>query len=438
MYGAWSFSGNSGGYAVSIVSGGTTGQAYGLLVIAGTNSSDYAMMVETYVGSHPLLSLAGDGSGSIGYHPSNVTIGWNATGNVTVYAPSSGTALTVNAVSTSGGIALTGAVGSYPITFTDGTHQGGFFISGTTGVEIEFGSITAHGIAFFVGNGSPTFSINNNGNAFIGPPASGPGLTVTTISDNQLILNAQTGGRYTTLGFNVNSVSKLQMFWDNVSGVFYIAPGPGGISVAAPTVTASTLFLQGVTSGGAPAFSMAGGTSNANYCVVCANAAGNANLLLLYGNGQLQLPYYGFGAASFSATGLLISASDERVKTHIRTFPRGLAEILALRPILHGWTPESGIDITGKDDYAGFSAQNVQGVIPEAVGKNRDGTLSLSDRAILAALVNAVKELATFVKSPTVAAAAVAVVNAAITPRPTITTPISLPVPAPAKASPVP
>ena len=71
---------------------------------------------------------------------------------------------------------------------------------------------------------------------------------------------------------------------------------------------------------------------------------------------------------------------------------RGLADVLKLRPILHGYTVESGLDQT-KDDYAGFSAQNVQSVMPEAVGQMADGMLTLNDRAILAAVVNAIHEL---------------------------------------------
>jgi len=42
--------------------------------------------------------------------------------------------------------------------------------------------------------------------------------------------------------------------------------------------------------------------------------------------------------------------------------------------------------------YTGFSAQNVQSAIPEAVGEDDRGYLTLSDRPIIAALVNAVKE----------------------------------------------
>ena len=45
--------------------------------------------------------------------------------------------------------------------------------------------------------------------------------------------------------------------------------------------------------------------------------------------------------------------------------------------------------------YSGFSAQNVQSVIPEAVGQNSNGYLTLSDRPIIGALVNAIKALNT-------------------------------------------
>ena len=84
--------------------------------------------------------------------------------------------------------------------------------------------------------------------------------------------------------------------------------------------------------------------------------------------------------------------SDERIKKNIRPFSRGLSDVIAINPILHGYTKESGLD-QSRDDYAGFSAQQVQPLIPEAIGVNADGMLSFSDRPIMAALVNAVKEL---------------------------------------------
>ena len=49
-------------------------------------------------------------------------------------------------------------------------------------------------------------------------------------------------------------------------------------------------------------------------------------------------------------------------------------------------------------DLIGFSAQNVQKVIPEAVWVSKDDFLGFDDRPVIAALVNAVKELSARVK----------------------------------------
>jgi hypothetical protein len=108
-------------------------------------------------------------------------------------------------------------------------------------------------------------------------------------------------------------------------------------------------------------------------------------------DGAVRFVAYGAGAASFDAYGNIVSASDERLKTDIQPFLPGLAEILKIDPIKYKWSKESGLDT--ENTYAGFSAQNVKGYIPEAVGTNSDGFYSLSDRAIIGALVNAVKEL---------------------------------------------
>ena len=51
----------------------------------------------------------------------------------------------------------------------------------------------------------------------------------------------------------------------------------------------------------------------------------------------------------------------------------------------------TGLDM--KNLYSGFSVQNVQSAIPEAVGSDNKGFLTLSDRPIIAASVNAIKEL---------------------------------------------
>lgn len=86
-----------------------------------------------------------------------------------------------------------------------------------------------------------------------------------------------------------------------------------------------------------------------------------------------------------------------RLKSNIHPYMKGLAEILQLHPALYHWNKE-GQKITnfGPDvEQAGFVAQDVRKAFPEAVGTEpHDGVdyLNFSDRPILAALVNAVKE----------------------------------------------
>jgi hypothetical protein len=97
------------------------------------------------------------------------------------------------------------------------------------------------------------------------------------------------------------------------------------------------------------------------------------------------------GSLITDADGNVTVSSDERLKDISGQFTRGLAAIQGLNPITYHWKPETGYDTINA--YTGFSAQNVQSAIPEAVVTSANGHLSLADRPILAAAVNAIKEL---------------------------------------------
>lgn len=105
------------------------------------------------------------------------------------------------------------------------------------------------------------------------------------------------------------------------------------------------------------------------------------------GNGSVQFLSYGAGTLTTSATGVITATSDERLKNIRGPFKRSLDDIQRIDPISYTW--KKGDDPTV---YSGFSAQNMQGAIPEAVGHNSDGMLTLQDRPILAALVNSIKQ----------------------------------------------
>lgn len=123
------------------------------------------------------------------------------------------------------------------------------------------------------------------------------------------------------------------------------------------------------------------------------NAADSATRMTLSDAGALRLHTYGAGTLQSDASGNITSVSDERLKERIRSFDAGLEALQKIQPILYKFTKESGLD-QSKTDYAGFSAQNVRRAIPEAVNENESGILSLDDRALIAALVNGVNELA--------------------------------------------
>jgi len=111
----------------------------------------------------------------------------------------------------------------------------------------------------------------------------------------------------------------------------------------------------------------------------------------------IQFIGYGAGTATFDANGNISSSSDIRLKTNIKSYKTGLKELLQIKPIQYKWNEKSKMETEGT--YAGFSAQNVKANIPLGTGENKEGYLSLQDRAIMATLVNAVKELNTKVEN---------------------------------------
>lgn len=84
-------------------------------------------------------------------------------------------------------------------------------------------------------------SIDANGALIIAAPTAGSAATITGLagqsvatfngpSDNQVNINALTGGRYSTLNFNNNALVKVSMFWDNtISAFLFNLPGAGVI-----------------------------------------------------------------------------------------------------------------------------------------------------------------------------------------------------------------
>ncbi len=129
------------------------------------------------------------------------------------------------------------------------------------------------------------------------------------------------------------------------------------------------------------------------------NSVGTATLMELTTAGAFRWNAYGAGTITSDASGNLTAVSDTLLKSNVFPFTQGLDVILGINPIQHGYSLASGLDQT-KKDYVGFDAFNVKQVLPQAVGvmqmesgKLGIPTLTLNPFAILAANVNATKEL---------------------------------------------
>jgi len=176
------------------------------------------------------------------------------------------------------------------------------------------------------------------------------------------------------------------------------ASADGGTSDLELTQLSSTYTTSGVRTqdGGLLLERQAGGLSIAAQHasgVIRFYAGGTTLRAQIQTTGTQTWAPYGAGAATFDASGNITSVSDVRFKDRIAPLPYGLAEVVALNPVQHGYNALSELD--REHLYGGFLAHEVARLIPIAVGQDARGYLTLADRPILGAVVNAVKEIAT-------------------------------------------
>jgi hypothetical protein len=117
------------------------------------------------------------------------------------------------------------------------------------------------------------------------------------------------------------------------------------------------------------------GTTSATYGFIVTDSTAVSNL-------QVRDDGYGYLRAAAWTYG-----SDRRMKKNIKYFNGGLGKILQLNPVRFDY-------IRGQTNQLGFIAQDVQGIIPEAVtvADNQTGYLGLKTDFIIPYLVNAIKE----------------------------------------------
>jgi len=99
------------------------------------------------------------------------------------------------------------------------------------------------------------------------------------------------------------------------------------------------------------------------------------------------------GSAAKTGGGSWSSFSDGRLKDLSGEYALGLEEVLALRPYTYRYKDKNPLNILEKGSFIGPVAQEVRGVIPQAVETAGNGYLLVNNEPIFWAMVNAFKEL---------------------------------------------
>jgi hypothetical protein len=266
---------------------------------------------------------------------------------------------------------------------TDATRTSQFGITGVkTGVTQTLVTIDGDGAATFLGPSSPSITvtaINTTGVGIFASTTSGVGVESGTTTGIPAYFTANPS--------TTNDVVNVLLLERDVTGT--AANGLGGdVRFSLETSNGSGLIANKIISKWTDATTA---TATSQLIFTGLNSGATGNILVISGDGSTQMPKYGAGAATFDASGNITSVSDVRLKDVQGYYNGGLNELMNVNPIIYKWNEKSGMEM--KHDYIGFSAQNIQSALGEnAIGVNREGYLSIQDRAILATLVNAIKE----------------------------------------------
>jgi len=85
--------------------------------------------------------------------------------------------------------------------------------------------------------------------------------------------------------------------------------------------------------------------------------------------------------------------SDARLKDVTAPYEHGLDEVVRLQPVRFHYKEGNALDLPTDKENVGLVAQDVKGVIPEAVSEDSSGYLALNGTPIHYAMLNAIKEL---------------------------------------------
>ena len=263
--------------------------------------------------------------------------------------------------------------------------------AGTSEIEVTSTDININPASFILNFGGGTTA-----SAFRFLEPNGSGSNYSSLQSGAQAANAAyifPTGLPAGNGYILASTTGGQWSWTDpttLTGLGYIA-----VTGTSTATGAITLDMSGSD------FTISDGSSTGN--IVLSPSSGQIDLTMdaaaktftatatngyFFNTGTVQMNAYGAGAATFDGSGNITSVSDKRAKHDIKPFTYGLNSILKLQTSSFIYNQDNSNTV-----MSGFIAQDVMKAIPIAVHSNKTGMLSLETNAILAANVNAVKEL---------------------------------------------
>ena len=283
------------------------------------------------------------------------------------------TLLTLGGTGATSVVAIPGTKAGTNATTASVTFAGGIAMAGNSFYGTFLGSDAALATpSALSATGSRSFASTVSGAALMG---------YGTTNDVSLMNRAGT----VCLGVGPNTTNINIPATLNVTGLLTASTGVYANATASDTPNTGAGNMQGSASNWAIRTNTVGG-----FCIDTYSGGSSERFKITVG-GVVTISALASGSLT-SASGVITSSSDERLKDISGDLEYGLKEVVALKPIRYHWNKKSGIPT--KPEYGGFGAKQVEESMPLAVSYGDDGMRGLSDRVILGALVNAVKELA--------------------------------------------
>ncbi len=260
-------------------------------------------------------------------------------------------------------------------TWDIGANEANFFVRDVT---------SGSRLSFRIRPGAPTSSIDIAASGNVGINTASPGTTLD-VSGNTLTLGSDNAATTRTNGALKLSRLALPPF---TAGNLNL-----GVLNAATTATENLVGIGGGASGFSAATSVffsTAGTTNTDTGTerMRITSIGRVGIGTTTPDQLLSVN----GDASKVGGGSWQSFSDQRLKNIKAPFKTGLNAVMQLQPIRFQYRPDNAVGIKSDSEYVGFSAQEVQKVVPEAVNANSEGYLMVNNDPIIWTMLNAIKE----------------------------------------------